>query len=368
MKTGKSLSELAAEIERQHNAKRDLLLPSRAMSITAAGSEGAQTIMMEAAGAAGGLFKINGLAHDQIGQHYGVPGKYYDRMLAEAPGLLAANLNTWIARSDERRQLRTLDGNLRAFLSDKYRPLDNFDLATAVLPILAELQVEVMSCEITERRMYIKAVDRRILKGVPTGAKLGDGSHTFFDTVSPAIIIQNSEVGSGALSVEAGIFTKVCTNLAAIAKAGMKRYHVGARHELTAGESLTHLLSDETRKATDKAIWMQASDIVRGAFNEAKFSEHVDKLKEAAGVKITRDPVETVEVISKARGFNETERGGILRHLIEGGDLSKYGLHAAITRTAQDVESYDRATELEFAGWDVIELGANDWKRLAEAA
>jgi hypothetical protein len=57
-----------------------------------------------------------------------------------------------------------------------------------------------------------------------------------------------------------------------------------------------------------------------------------------------------------------------MRHLIEGGDLSKYGLHSAITRAAQDVESYDRASDLERVGGQVIELGRGEWKVLAEAA
>jgi hypothetical protein len=34
--------------------------------------------------------------------------------------------------------LRTLDGQVRAVLSDRYRRLDNFDLAESVLPILQQ--------------------------------------------------------------------------------------------------------------------------------------------------------------------------------------------------------------------------------------
>ena len=35
--------------------------------------------------------------------------------------------------------VRTLDGNARAFLSDRYRRLDNYDLLAHVLPMLREL-------------------------------------------------------------------------------------------------------------------------------------------------------------------------------------------------------------------------------------
>ena len=44
------------------------------------------------------------------------------------------------------------------------------------------------------------------------------------------------------------------------------------------------------------------------------------------------------------------EASGILGHLAAGGNLSRWGFANAVTRYAQDVESYDRATELEKLG------------------
>ncbi len=199
---------------------------------------------------------------------------------------------------------------------------------------------------------------------------MGDGSHCFFDTCSPAIIISNSEVGSGALSVDSGIFTKVCTNMAMIADGGMKRRHVGSRNSITGGEQVRHLLTDATKRATDKAIWMQVRDVVRGAFDELKFKANTDKL---AGLSQDRidpeaDIVKVVEFGSKTLGYTEGEGKSVLKHLIEGGDLTRYGLFNAVTRTAQDIESYDRASEFEAMGGKIIELPRNDWQRMARAA
>jgi hypothetical protein len=61
----------------------------------------------------------------------------------------------------------------------------------------------------------------------------------------------------------------------------------------------------------------------------------------------------------------EGETSSVLRHLIRGGDLSAWGLANAVTRTAEDVADYDRATELEAAGGRVIELSPSDWRVLA---
>ena len=52
------------------------------------------------------------------------------------------------------------------------------------------------------------------------------------------------------------------------------------------------------------------------------------------------------------------------KYLIEGGDLSLYGLSNAVTRYSQDVESYDRATALEGLGWQIATMGKNKWKEI----
>jgi len=54
--------------------------------------------------------------------------------------------------------------------------------------------------------------------------------------------------------------------------------------------------------------------------------------------------------------------------LITGGALTRWGLVNALTRTAEDVETYDRATDFERFGGQVIELPRRDWERIALAA
>jgi hypothetical protein len=44
------------------------------------------------------------------------------------------------------------------------------------------------------------------------------------------------------------------------------------------------------------------------------------------------------------------------------------GLINAVTRTAEDAKSYDRATELEMAGAIVLDLKPTEWRELALAA
>lgn len=372
MKQGKSLTELAAEIERQHLTKKDYVAGTTSMVVHAPLNEA--TAKREGVSLRVGDdldFRINDIAHDQIAEHTGIPKRYYDRMRQEHPQLLANNINEWFNKYPAPRLVRTLDGKARAFLSDKYQPLDNHDFASAALPVLLQRKLEIMSCEITERKLYIKAVDTKLFRDVPVGYKFGDGSHKIYDTCAPVVILSNSEVGFGRLVIETGVYTQACTNTALWAGGGMKKTHVGAKHRLLDGmdvNELDSILSNEAKRKSMEALWLQARDVIAAAFDQDLIGKRLEKLAATAEKKITGKVEKVIEVVREKFTLTENEGESILKHLIEGGSLSQYGLHAAVTRSAQDNESYDRATELEYLGGKIIELPANDWARIAEAA
>lgn len=371
MKKGQSLQALAAEIERQAKTKKDYYGPTNGPVSMVLNRPDSNTIDPIFQLRDVGNFAIGDIAHDQIASHTGIPKRYYDKMRAEAPELLVDNVTAWFNKYPATRMIRTLDGRARAFLSDSYAPLDNYDFAAATLPIIQSRGLNIMSCEITEKRLYIKAVDERLFRDVPVGHKMGDGTHTIFDTVAPAVILSNSEVGFGRLVLDTGVYTRACTNLALFAKGGMKRTHVGARHRMTENVSVDDLdavMSNETKQKTMEALWLQVRDVLAASFDEGVFSQRLDQLQAAAGNQITGKVEKVMEVTAKTFDLNEGERESIFQHLIKGGSLSQYGLHAAFTRASQEVDSYDRATELEYAGGKVIELPKAEWLRIAEAA
>ncbi len=149
----------------------------------------------------------------------------------------------------------------------------------------------------------------------------------------------------------------------------MRKRHVGRGHDGAA--AIREFLRDETRALDDRAFWSKVQDVVRGAFDEVMFARQVERWQAAAGEPLSGDPVQVVEVSAKKLGLNDAERGGVLRHLIAGGRLSRYGLANAVTRMSQEVADYDRATELErlgaqvSLGAQVIELPRQSWQALA---
>lgn len=353
MKQGyQSLTTLAAELQRRSDAKRDFVVNTKMMRLM--NQDGLRLDLAEV-----DEFSMNHNAIRQVGSHYNIPAQFHDRMLDEHPGLLVNLLNGLFSEAPATRLVRTLDGTARAFLSDRYRMLDNEDLAEAVLPILAEApEMKVVSSAITETRFYIKAVFPRIQTEVKRG-----------DVVQSGIVISNSEVGHGALAVQPLVFRLVCENGMIAADGGSRSYHVG-RKQGSLDDSF-EVFRDETRIADDKALWMKVTDVVRAAVTDAsRFEAIVDKMREATERRIEGSPIAAVEVTAKRLGYTEGQKESVLTHLLTGGDLTQYGLVNAITAASQGVDDYDTATQMERDGGRIIELAPKDWQEIsmAEAA
>jgi len=346
MKPGRPLDELAREIMRQAETKKDFLAPSQQLRMNASPLQ--LTVGEQ------GAFDVKPVAHQQIGDRLGIPKRYYDKCLADSPGLLADNVNHWLAKRKESRLVRCLDGNVRAFLSDSYRPLDNFDLAEAVFPALKEVQAEVISADVTDTRFYIKAVTPRLEGEVRVG-----------DTVQGGLAIFNSEVGLGSLRIEHLLYRLVCLNGMIAAKL-LRKTHVGQAHrgldELS--NAVEHWQTD-TQRASQTAFWLQVRDTIKASLSQESFDDLLSRVRGAADDPIQINPIKAVELLAKQHTLSDEEQGGVLRHLMTNGDMTRWGLTNAITRTSQDVESYDRATELEVLGGKIIELPRTEWDRIA---
>lgn len=350
MKTGKTLSELAQEIERQAGAKVDYIADTRRLEL----ANDAQALVMH--NGSDVQMGVGALAHRQIGDRIGIPSKYYDRMLSEAPALLASNVNHWFANAPEKRLVRTLDGKARAFLSNRYQRIDNVNVAEVVLPVLAETAgIQVMSTEITERKLYIKAVTHSVQAEVK--------SRRVGDIVEAGVMISNSEVGLGSIAVTPFFHFLVCLNGMIRSKEGLRATHLGTK--LDGDENLAEVLADDTRRSIDRTVLLKVRDVVRAAMDAARFREAIDRMQDTTKQMVEGDPAKAIELLGDELLLLEGERSSVLRHLIEGGDLSRYGVMNAVTRTAEDSPSYDRATELEAMGGRVLDLNQDAWRRIA---
>ena len=383
MKAGRTLSELAAEIERQAEAKKDYTVATNAMEfvLPEAGvalldrdipnmqseevKEGLNYIsdnyrtkspVLALMGLAD-RFTIDKHAHAQLGAHLDIPRKFYDEQLASNPDLLAVMVNTLMRRTVKPRLVRTLDGRARAIMSNRYRAIDNYDIAPMVFENLVDSQAQIVSCDITETKLYIKALFPKSEAEVKKG-----------DPIQMGVVISNSEIGMGQLSFQPLLYRLVCLNGAIMQDNSLKRRHLGSKLDMDDTGLALEYIKDDTRKKMDEALIYQLRDTLTAFSSPQKVLEYAEKARLASADMITGDPIAAVQVLQKRAALTDDDRGGILRHLIGGGDLSRWGVANAVTRYSQDVQSYDKATELEALGGQLIELNKTDWKAIAEAA
>lgn len=365
MKQGRTLTQLAAEVERQRDVKHDYIATSTALTM----KDDGKSVVVDNAG----TFGLTNHARQQLATRLEIPLAYFQRLEEKHPALLATNVNELFRREPSRSMVRTLDGRIRGFLSDRFRPLDYYDLAEAVLPVIVDYQhshgLEVASCEVTETKMYIKLVMPWLNRElpVPEGLKMGVGHNWFIRKIIGAATVGTSEVGAGQLFVDPGIFEEQCTNLAVFRNEGFARIHIGKKAD-DDGENVSKYLTDETRRLDDAVIWSKTRDVFRATMDGRVMDALVAKMNAARGDVIEADPAKVIEVFGKRNTLTKEEQGGLLKHLANSGEMTRYGLQWAVTRLAQDVESYDRASELERLGADVIELPRNDWQQLLKAA
>jgi len=352
-----TLQNLAVEIDRVRRTKCDYLIPSSSLTMrTYPDSPGnVPTLSFDAPN---GLQQmgLTEVAHRQLADKLRIPFTYFKRMQNEQPALLDSNVNVWLgSEGNEARMIRTLDGNVRAVLSKRYRPIDNWQVAEWVLPLLNAFDdARVESCSLTGTRMYLKVVTPRITEEVAPG-----------DLVQAGVVIGNSEVGHGSLSIQPLVFRLKCKNGLVASEGTMRRAHIGRVLEST--DDGATIFQDDTLRADDTAFMLKVRDVVRQAVSETTLRLVVDRMRQTTGIVIEGSPVRSIEILADRYALNEEEQGGVLRHLITGGDLSGYGLVNAVTAYSQEVTDYQRATEFEELGGKLLDLSSHGWRELAQS-
>jgi hypothetical protein len=348
-----TLQDLAAEVVRLEETKADRIVDTRLMSATTA--EGVTTLSFDAPYGEVEGGPLNDHAHGQIAARLQIPKKYYDRMRAENPALLDQNIGSWFRMKPERRLVRMLDGRVRAFLSDRYRRLDNVDLMQhAVVPLLSnpvygDLMYHVAA--ITDEKLYVRAL-------LPETRPVRIG-----DEVQRGIEFRNSEVGDGALVVAPFVWRLRCLNGLVRKEGGITRYHVGRAAE----EEAYAIYRDDTLAADDAAFFLKVRDAAEAALSETVFDEIVEEMRAAAEGREIENPVKATEALASSFDLNETESARVLRELAAGGDLTRWGAVNALTAAAKSSDTFVRKHEMESAGGALLSASDSDWATIIAA-
>ncbi len=370
MKTGKSLVELAQALTHTKEHAKDYIVPTEKLSaevVEEQSNEGVRKVVT--LGFTNGEkqnLRLNNWTRGQLATYTDIPKAYFDRITEENPDLAAKNINHGLRkaastpRRDGRadsRMVRTLDGNLRGLLSSSYRILDSYDMLETVLPVAQEHAMQVVSSEITDRRLFIKMLSPKVQAEIKKG-----------DVVQHGLVISTSDVGAGSVRVEPLVYRLVCAN-GMISDTAMRKYHVGRNQ---GEDDVRELLSDRTKEVSDAAFWLQVRDLVLASLKPENFERQVNRLRQAAEMPIKNfDLPEVVELTMKATGISGEAKAKSILHALasgnEGAGMTQWGLVNSFTRAAQaDHVSYEDSIEMERAAGKILELSPRDWKRIAD--
>ena len=296
------------------------------------------------------------LAESQLHTYLHLPSRFVDMLRAEAPDLIRTNVNRLLqTKGDDRRMLRTLHGQVRAWLSNGYHRLDYVDVLQRVLPMVQESGYQIMSAQVTDTRLYLHAVSPK-----------AEGEIRLHDPVRFGWVISDSEVGKGRLSIQLFMHRLVCLNGMIVPEFSKRRAHIGGR--VDADDEYLVAVSSETTKAADDALWLGVRDHIKEFSTPEGIKRIMDRLKEQTDAPVGGDPKAVVEVLANKFLLNEQESTDVLYNFLEGNDRTRFGLSNAITAVANHYEGdYDRGVELEQIGGQVLMSDAAEWKAISTA-
>ena len=380
-----TLTDLVAILRDQHGRKVDVVAPATAIR-SDAGTwvvQGAEPIIdADGVGTGDGRYVPTDHADGSIAEKLGIPRAYLRRLRADRVDLYDANVNGWLhgsvlggrsfgaaydaepetspqpdSRSFLVRAFRGDDGTgvARALLSDRYRIVDNLDVLTAALDGVrdAGVAVEIEAADLTETRMMVRVACPSVHELAPdllagyrspfTGA-----SGTDNPVISAGLVIGNSEVGGGALTIVPRLRVEVCKNGMTVNRDALRHVHLGGKMD----DGIIRW-SDDTQQRNLDLIRAQARDAVATFLDVDYVRAKIAEMRQKAGTVIDK-PADAVTSVAKSLKIPTEHTDAILAHFIAGAQPTAMGLVNAVTSVAQTVPNADVAAEMEAAAVDVL--------------
>jgi hypothetical protein len=334
---------------------------------------------------ADGRYQPTRVFDEGISGKLGIPLPYVRRLRETRPDLYDANVNGWLhgrkplfssatmqqlreatpgdSRSFMVRTFRGDDGGLgvaRAILSDRYKTIDNLDALTATLAGVqqAGAEVNIVGCDLSERRMYVRIEAPAIRALAPA---LLAGYHSPYNGrtveecpfVFAGLEVGNSEVGNGSWSITPRMIFEVCDNGMKVTKDAVRAVHLGSQQE----ESIIHWTRDTESKEL-ALITAKARDAVTTFLNVDYMTKVIEEASEKAGVPLKGAPDQAIRTVAKKLAFSEETTAGVLDAFIRGGQVTAGGVFQAVTAFAGQVKDADLAADLEGDAFKALDLAA----------
>lgn len=370
-----TLQELVDQLKGQNLLKKDMVVPASCILFregnliirNTAGNDSLNTMLAETGiarmGDSGNEIILSPLdhCHGQVAAKLDIPKGYYDRMLNGEVGLLDTNVNHWLGKNEGSYFIRSFvdpseeKGIARAFLSDRYNVIDNYDVLFAALEAVknAGVNLTIDSCDITDRKMYIRFIAPDIEIQAPEllkNYKVPGGSPRNGNTgIISGFVVSNSEIGAGQFSVSPRATVLACSNGMTFRDDAFNKIHLGSKME--AYSSINW--SEETKQKNYSLIVSQVKDAVTTFISADYLGQRVAKMVEQGSEKL-KHPVDAVKNVSKFLQLSEEKESSLMDFFIQGGDTTAFGVSQALTFHAHSKSDADEQFDLELAATDFL--------------
>lgn len=332
-----TLPELVRTVSMQEASKKDYLVDTSALNVQT--NDHGDSNLRVPCGKTTTEYALTETARMQIAERLEVPFRYMEHIRSEHAALYDQTVNTLFKFHNEPRLIRTMGQSCRAILSPKYRILDNYAFLGAFLPLLAELpEAEVNEAYLSDTHIHVSVILRRTQLDVKPG-----------DSVLFGVLLGNSEVGLGSLSVYHFLHRLVCSNglvVQELESNPMRKIHLGRR------------MLDLSAIPNEREVWLAYADHVRSTADREKFPQLIQRLRLAADQMVTANPVDAVEEVAKKHQLSKAESEEVLNRFLAGRDLSTWGLVNAVTEAAKLASTSQRKVELQAVGGKLLPTAA----------
>jgi hypothetical protein len=251
------------------------------------------------------IFKPTPWALQQTIRLTELPKKYHDTLIEKNHIEEAvSHLNMWLNEGPNRR-IRTVGDTYRAIVSPGYNPFDNYDAFVTIAQTIktansmrmpTEKPIKFHKAQLSDQNMYIQIIDE--------GSEwdLGRG-----DTYKKMMIFKNSEVGDGAMIVEAALWRYMCRNL---------QIHGIVSRRIHKGEKLAEGIFAPDTMETQNELWKKIlrDSLNTGIASNQMYDEIIHDITESKDIKI--EPIKTIEKVQKKLKLTDNEKNAIINAMM----------------------------------------------------
>jgi hypothetical protein len=383
MKRQVDLPTLVAELKSQAMQKLDMVIPASHLSMVngqivvnnpSANPELSKILFETGISETGdGLQKLKLDRLDTVNSHLidklGIPTKYFDKCDSpEHLALLDQNVSYWLKEAKKNFLLRMFvdkeqsKGVVRAFLSDSFKAIDNYDILLATLQAINEvkrdsgidIKIDDKGCDISDKRVYLRFIapqieidaPKLISKYRPNGSRPGGVGNGIVSGFS----ISNSEVGAGQFSIAARLKILVCENGMTSTDEKFNQRHLGAKMD----EFQTTVWTEETKQKNMELIICQIKDSIKEYITPECLGRQIAAIEAKAGYEV-KHPADCIKQITQSLNMSEEKADDILNTFIKSGDTSAFGITQAFTLYAHTNGSADEQFDIERQAMAVLE-------------